>query len=192
MGLSELTARLERDAATRIAALREKARVEAEALSSAAGESTAALLEQQLTVRRAERQARLERDLSAARQRARADVLRARHQVLERIFAAARALAAAAEEDPDYLAALPKHLAESLRYVEGQPAVVRCRPGVAARVRQLLQGRADVELAETPDAAVGVEVSARDGSVTVDDTLLARLRRLEPRLSVTLLAELER
>lgn len=189
MGLQDLISRLERDAERRIAELRDKAQAEAEGLLAEAARESAAHRERELGLRRGARKGRYERALAEARQRARADRLRAQHELLARIFTRARELIPEVAASDAYAAALGAHLAEALRYVEGTRAVVRCAPAHLAVVQPLLAARDGVELVEDPSLAPGVVVTTADESVAIDDTLPARLARFEPRLSVELIAE---
>lgn len=191
MGLDDLIARLERDADARVAAIRARAQAEAEAIASAAGSASAKHRDETLAARRAERGARLGRELAAARQRAKSELLSRRHETLERIFARASELLAEAERDERYLAAVPQHLEEALRHVEGVPAEVRCRPSVARRLEPVLAGRAQLELVEDPGAPLGVVVRAKDGTVEVDNTLGARLQNVRQELGAELMRRVE-
>lgn len=189
MALVDLIARLEQDAQARVTALREQAdaevrAVEAEALRLAGEAST-----QRLQQRRHALQAQLQRELAAARQQARAEELAARRALVGRILARAEALVPELAATPEYRARVPGHAAEALTYLEGLRPVLRCSPALAALLEPL--ARDGVTLA--PDAAVppGVLAEAHDGSVRVDNTLAARLRRLEARLTVELLRAAE-
>lgn len=187
MALSDLIARLERDAEARVQALREKAAAEVAALEAEAARASQVQREHELSSRRAVRRARFEQELADARQRARADRVRAEHTLLSRIFTRARALVPEVGRGPDFAAALRRHLAEALHYVEGVRVVVRCAPEVAPVLVPVLTQRGDAALVEDATLGPGLVVTAADDSVVVDQTLAARLARLEPRLGVELL-----
>ncbi len=189
MALGELISRLERDAEARVGEVRAKAQAQAEALLAEAARATEAHRERELGVRRVERRARLDRELSEARQRAHAERLVGQHALLARVFAAARALIPEVAASPAYLEALPGHLAFALRYVEGMRVVVRCAPAFIAALQPVSDSRADVVLVEDATLPPGVLISSADDSVFIDDTLGARLTRAQPRLAIELLAE---
>ena len=194
MGLEELVGRLERDAAARIAAIEARAQAEVDAIAVEAARSSASVSEQALTARRAERRARLDRELAAARHAARADRLRAEHSLLGRIMDRAAALLDEMDHDDAVVRALPERLSSALRFVEGRAARILCRPVLSPAVRAacatlVAAGREAVTVEEVASTAAGFSVIAADGSVEVDDTLPSRLERMRPRLSIVLLAE---
>ncbi|MFO0597983.1 MAG: V-type ATP synthase subunit E [Myxococcaceae bacterium] len=189
MGLADLEARLEREAERRVAELRARTQAEADAVLAEAGRAREAERDRALAVRGATRRAQLERELGAARQRARSDRLRAQHALLARVFSRAAALIEEVGTSDGYAAGLGAHLALALRYFEGAPAVVRCRPDLAGALRGALAAHPAVELAPDPALPPGFKVCAGDDRVVVDETLPARLVRLAPWLSVRLLAE---
>lgn len=130
------------------------------------------------------------RETAAARRRARDAVLAARADVLARVLEAAREELTAAGESTAYRERLPAHVEEAIGFLGDAPAGVRCRPADADLVREALGARpATVH----PDAAMppGVIVEAADGSVTIDNTLPARLARALPGLAVDVAAALE-
>jgi vacuolar-type H+-ATPase subunit E/Vma4 len=186
MALDDLIARLDRDGARRVAELRAKADAEAGALLAQAAVASGEHREAELARRRVARQALLGAELAEARQRARADRLRAQRERLAQIFARARALMPSFAASPGYAAALPGHLEEALRFVEGLAVEVACAPAFAPLVRALVQARPGATLREDAALAPGVLVSAADGSVFIDATLPARLSELEPALEVEL------
>jgi len=186
MALADLIARLERDAETRADQLDREATAQAEALRAEASRLLSQRREQELTRRRTERRVRHEGALAEARRAARGARLRAQHALLERIFARARALLPEAASSAEYCALLPAHYAEARRYVEGLKVIVRCHPSSAI----WLHGTdAEATFVEDAAAAPGVLVWAADGSVAIDNTLPARVQRLEAKLAVELLAE---
>lgn len=188
MALPELMARLERDAAARVAAVRSKARAEAERLIGAAREEAGRRRAAALDAHRKALRARLDLELAAARQQARAQVLDARRALLERV--ATRAADALRHADaPDALQAIA---AEALRYVEGVPSRLICSPDTAGQVGPSVQAVPGVELVTDPQAAPGLVVEAKDGTVRIDARFDALLERAWPRLSVELLQEVER
>jgi len=189
MALEDLIARLERDTDARVAKIRERAKAETDAIEAASALLAARLRAEGLAARARERRTALDRELAAARQRGSVEQLTEAHALLERILARTRELIAGVDVDPVYLAAVRRRLEEVLRFVEGQPIVVHCRPSVAPAVRAALAMRSDATVEEAPDAPVGVRVVLRDGSMEVDDTLLERLARMRARLAMELVGE---
>lgn len=189
MALTELIARLERDAEVRIAELTARTEAEAQALRDEASRATQCHRDDELAARRLVRRARFDRALAEARQRSRADRLAAQHALLAKVFERARAQIPATAESAAYTDVLPTHLLEALRYVEGLRVVVRCAPAFTERLKTAVAGRDDVAFFEDPTLPPGLTVSTPDETVFIDDTLATRLSRLEPRLRVELLAE---
>lgn len=189
MALADLIARLERDAEARLAALTAKTDAEVAVLQADAERAKRGFRDRELASRRATRRARLEHEQAEARQRARADRLRAQHALLERVFARARSRLPEVAASPGWRAALPHALVGALKYLEGQRVVVRCPQGVAELVRARLGKRDDVAVIEDPALALGCVVMTPDESVVIDDTLSTRLSRAEARLAVELIAE---
>ena len=192
MGLDELLGRLERDADARVAAIEARARAEVATIDAAADQASSQARGQKLAGLRADRRARLDRELAQARHAARRDRLGAEHALLDRVMVRAGTLLLELESNEAYLSTIPERLAEALRFVEGRAARVRCRPTLAPALRGGLEGRADVTIEELATMPPGFSVVATDGSVEVDDTLPARLERLRPRLLIELLAEVQR
>jgi vacuolar-type H+-ATPase subunit E/Vma4 len=186
MALADLIARLERDAEARAVEQEAAAEAEAGALRAEAERFAAQRRARELSTRRLARRARFEGVLADARRKAQAERLAAQHALLTRVFERANALLPEVARTDGYLAQLPAYFAEARRYLEGQRAVVRCHPSLTARLRPC----ADAEVSFVEDASLspGLVVSAADDSVFIDNTLTARLRRLEARLSVELIS----
>jgi vacuolar-type H+-ATPase subunit E/Vma4 len=186
MALEDLIARLERDAEARAAGLEAAADAEASALLAEAGKVAAEVSERELNSRRAQRRAQMDAALAEARRLARGALLEAQHALLARMLARARELVPEVGRSAEYLAELPRHWAEARRFLEGVQVVVRCQPALVA----LLRSGADAQVTFVEDASLppGVVVTAADDSVFIDNTLPARLQRLEARLAVELLA----
>lgn len=189
MGIEELIARLERDADARVAKIRERAKAEKDAIEAASAALSERLRAEALAARARERRVKFDQALAVARQRANAERLAAEYALLERILARTRELIAVVDVEPEYLAAVPLQLERALRFVEGRPIVVRCRPSIAPAARAALAMRSDATVEEAPDAPVGIRIALRDGSMEVDDTLLERLSRLRTRLAIELVGE---
>jgi len=178
-----------------------QADAEAEALLTAAGgraRAIAAAADAELAVRRARELSRLETAsrqaiacATAAAERAhRESWLRERDRVLAQVFDGARGILAATPP-ARYERSLAPAVEAALRYLEGVPAVLRCRPEVAAQLERLVAQRPGVKVVVDASAAAGVLAEASDGSVVIDNTLDARLARSRRRLAIVLAARLE-
>lgn len=189
MALADLIARLEQDAQARVTALREQADAEVRAVEAEALRVAGEASSQRLQQRRHELEAQLQRELATARQQARARELAARHALAGRILARAQALIPQLGSSAEYRARVPAHAAEALTYLEGLRPVLRCAPAFASLLEPL--ARDGVTLAVDDAVAPGLVAEAADGSLRVDNTLPARLRRLEARLTIELLRAAE-
>lgn len=188
MGLEELVARLERDAAARVAEIEARAQLEIDAIEAEDALTASRRQADALASERARRRELLDRELAEARRRARAEALRARHAIVDRVMARAGELLDRAPKDPAYLSTQGARLRRAMGFFAGG-AVVRCRPELAPAAREALKEIEGVVVEETPGMAAGVTLSARDGSMDIDDTLPARLARLRDELAIELLRE---
>jgi vacuolar-type H+-ATPase subunit E/Vma4 len=191
MGLEELVARLQRDADARVVAIRARAAEEIATLEAQATGAASRLHDGTLAARRGARSAELERETATRRRHAREARLVAENAVLERVLARTVELFEEAARDPASLAALVHATEGALRYVDG-PAVVRARPAIAEALRGSSLARergAALRIEGDPAMPVGVVVTGLDGAVVVDETFVARLDRLRPRLAIELLRE---
>jgi vacuolar-type H+-ATPase subunit E/Vma4 len=184
MPLAHLLAALERDAAAQADALLAGARATAAAIARDADERLARRRSDVLGAREAELRAAAEAGLGEARRAARRGVLEARQRLLERVFAAARALFPRALADDAYRAALPEHLAQALSAVGEEAAVIRCADALVPAVRAALARKKHLAVQGDAAAPPGVTVVTADGAITVDNTLDGRLERLRPRLAL--------
>lgn len=192
MALADLVARLERDAQARVDDIGARADAEVRDIEAAAARGVADAAKQRLGRLRAERLSTLARELAQARLRARAAELAAQRALVERIMARARESLAEVEASPRYVEAVPILLDEALAYVEGLEARVRCSPSTALVLRSSASRR-DLRIEIDPSAGPGVTVEAVDGAlaVAIDNSLAARLGRLEPQLTIDLLARVD-
>ena len=188
--LEALLDTLERDAAGEAARLIAQAEQEAGEIHARA--------ETELRRRRAEVTERIEaearrevaRAAAAASRRFLESRLRERARVLDRIFSEAAAELGTAAPDR-YRALLPGLIGGTLRFLAGAPAVVTCRPEIAAEVEASLPGESRVTAHPSRDAAAGILGQSADGSVAVDNTLPAMLRRRQAELAIALAERLE-
>jgi vacuolar-type H+-ATPase subunit E/Vma4 len=186
MALTELISRLEQEAQLRIDALRRESEEQVRAIDAATAQAASELTTRHVEEARARRRAGRARVLAAAQRQARARALDATHAQVARILDRARALIDDAAASPAYASALPRHLDEALSFLQGLRPRVRCRESVAAIVRSALERHAEATLVVDNAVAPGVVAEAEDGSVTVDNTLRARLAQREPDLACAL------
>ena len=190
MSVDTLVARMAQDAQERIAALRAVADAEIAALDQARARAAATDQSHALAARRTERQTAFAVERAHAQQRTAARVLTAQHAFVERVFARAEALAAAA--DARYLEALPRTIDAVVGYLGGQGATLRCRPALQSALQHCVAGLDGVDVDLDPSLAVGFVATTRDGACTIDCTLPAMLAALRPRLAAELLARVPR
>jgi V/A-type H+/Na+-transporting ATPase subunit E len=189
MGLDALTARLERDADAMVAAIREASEAQARACLAQADADAAQRREELLGRREQERREAIDRELADTRRRLRAELLAAQRALLDRVFARAQQLAESLSEDPGLRAAIQSHLHEVLFYLGDRNAQLRCPPCLGAQLEPLLAGRTGIELVVDEQAPLGIHARSRDGSLTIDNTLIARLERIRLQLEPMLLRE---
>lgn len=189
MALADLIARLEQDAASQVEALRRKADDDVRAVEAASELAIAEARAAHVGRRRAERQATLRQELAEANRTARSRELEARHALLARVMDRARALMPEAARSEEYRLALPAHLAEALSYLEGVPCRVRCPSSSEPALRALAMRHDGVSLEVDDSVGPGFVAEALDGSVVIDNTLTARLARIQGLLAVDLLRE---
>ena len=189
MATSALIARLEEEARIRVDAVRKDAdtrvAVIERATADAVAEATRTYVEQQ----RERRETARGRELSAARRAARARTLEATHAAVVRVLERARDLLGEAAASPAYAAALPTHVAESLSFLEGLRPRIRCSGHVACLVREPLETRDGVTLTVDDSIPPGILAEAGDGSLSIDNTLRARLERRWPGLASDIAAK---
>lgn len=113
-----------------------------------------------------------------------------RAKLLDRIFAEAEAELGSASSAA-YQSQLPNLLSATLRFLEGTPAILHCRPEIAARLEQCCGATEGVTIRASAAAAPGVLGESADGGVVVDNTLPALLRRHRSDLAVAVAARLE-
>lgn len=186
MALSDLISRLEQEAKSQVQAIEQQADAEVHAIEVATERAIADLTTRHLEHERAERQTVDQRGLALARQQARARELDARHAQITRILERARVILSQAASSASYGNALPSHVHEALSFLEGLRPRVRCPSAFAPLLQTTIARHDGAELVIDDSLGPGVVAEAADGSLTVDDTLAARLVRAEPRLAIEL------
>ena len=189
MALSDLIARLEQEAQSRVEAIQRDADAEVQAIEADAEQRVQEITARELAQGRAERHVALERERAFAQRQARARELEAYHDQIRRILTRARALVPEVAASARYVGALPSHLEQALLFVEGLHPRVRCQAACAAVLATVAAGcGAQLEIDES--VGPGVLVDVRGGLVVVDNTLGARLSRAESRLAIELAGKL--
>ena len=187
MALSDLISRLEQEAKSQVQAIERQADVEVHAIEVTTEHTIADMTTRHLEHERAERQTVDQRALALARQQARARELDARYAQITRILERARAiLSDVAASSASYGNTLPAQVHEVLSFLEGLRPRVRCPGAFAPLLEATIAGHDGAELVIDDSVGAGVVAEAADGSLTVDDTLAARLVRAEPRLAIEL------
>jgi vacuolar-type H+-ATPase subunit E/Vma4 len=188
MPLDHLLAALEREAAAQAEALLAAARAQATEIARDADARLERRRSDLLGSREAELRGAAAAALGAARRASRATVLEARQRLLERVLARARALLPEALASDAYRAALPEHVAQGLRAIGDEPAVIRCPQSLVTAVRAAVRDRKDVSVRGDKASGSGVSIATMDGAIEADNTLDGRLERLRPRLALEVLA----
>jgi vacuolar-type H+-ATPase subunit E/Vma4 len=190
MSIDALLTLLDRQADAEASAVLAAGEAKARAILAAADAQVASRREQEVArVTGASRHA-LARATAAAGRRHREARLRERERVIDQVLAEAALVLATASLER-YQAILEPAVDATLRYLEGLPAVLRCRPDAAPQIERLVAGRTGVTVAPDADARAGVLGEAEDGSVAVDNTLTAWLTRRRPALAAGLAARLD-
>jgi vacuolar-type H+-ATPase subunit E/Vma4 len=190
MAIDELLGALEAEASARVAAERAAGHAEAERIAA----ESAARSEARRTAHRqqAELRARVQADATFARAKraARTEVLTARAAVLERILTCAAVLLRDVHEANGSGAWLERHLGEALAYVGTDGVVLQCRPELEPHLRELAV-RHHVQLEVNADAGTGIRLIEPAKGYVVDNTLEARLERVQQVLSIEVLRKID-
>jgi vacuolar-type H+-ATPase subunit E/Vma4 len=186
MGLADLISRLEREAQGRVDAIRREADDDVRAIEAETERAVAEVTAGRLERGRVERQPADQRALAQARQQARARELEARYAEIARILARSRTLIPDVARSELYAAALPRHVDEALSFLDGLRPRVRCHTGFAPIVQTTIRSHPGASLLTDDRLGPGIVAEAADGSVSVDNTLAARLDRARLRLTIEL------
>jgi vacuolar-type H+-ATPase subunit E/Vma4 len=188
MALQDLIARLEGDTQAEVDAIERQTEAEVRAIDEETARALTAELGARRQTERAERQRALAADETRRRRQAHAEELAARRALVARILERARTLLAEVERSPRYASVLPAHLDEALAFVEGMPVRVCCNSTAASVLAPLVGSRETCSLTTNEQLGPGVIVEAVDGSVRIDNTLTARLARMEDAIRIELVA----
>jgi vacuolar-type H+-ATPase subunit E/Vma4 len=190
VSIDALLALLARDAEADAANLVSAAESQARELLSRADAATQRRREDALHRLEETRRQAVSCETAAAARQYRELRLLERARVLDRIFAEAERELRTASAGR-YERHLPILMRATLRYLEGTPAVISCRPEIIARVEQLCAQQTDVSVRANDQAVAGILGESANGAVAVDNTLPALLRRREKELVVAVAARLE-
>jgi len=191
MAFDDLVTRLTLDTEAEARAIVDRADAEVRAIEAESDRALAALSGERRAERRAARAAIRDRELAAARRDAQAEELRAWLALRGRVLARARALIPEIAASEEYRRILPAHADEALSYVAGVSVRLRIRPALTPWLDDVLARHPTAALVADDAISAGVIVEAVDGSVAIDNTVTARLSRIEPRLAVELPRELD-
>jgi vacuolar-type H+-ATPase subunit E/Vma4 len=191
MALSDLISRLEQEAQSRVEAIRREADAEVRTIEAETERSVEEITTRQLERGCAARRVDHERELARARRQARTRELEALRAQIDRILSRARALLPEIAASPAYVAVLPSHLEEALRFLEGLHPQVRCQSAFAPLLQPIVARCDGATLVVDDTVGPGIVAEASDGSVSVDNTLAARLARNERRLTIELTRTLQ-
>ncbi len=193
MGMDQLIAALERDAAAEVEKNVQRARAEAAGGLVGCREELAQRLDDELQHRERDLRARIALDMARAHRAGHSEVLRARDVLLGRVRTAVGRRMEELAQDPGYVAQVADELRQAVGYLAEGPAEVVCRPQLAAPLAAAAGalGRGDLSLREDPGLGTGFVLRARDGHAEVDARLDTRLERMWPELSLAVLAAIE-
>ncbi len=188
-----LLAELQRDAERMMATRAAEARAEAARIRDSAA--------MQRERRRAASVGEREQMLAQRREAARAavvqstlhDVLTAREAFVTRAFAEAERQLDALSASPDLADRLAPLVAQALAFLDADDLRARCAAPARAAVQGALAsaGCAGVPIELDATVATGAVLENAAGTVRVDATLAARLRRLKPTLAIDAVRQLE-
>jgi len=188
--LADLLAALERETEASAAEELRRAREEAERLCQAASLEGTARLEALLAEHARTLRAAGEEKLVAARRRAEARVLEARHALLGRVFDGALTLQDEARGWEAYPAALEQDVRSLLTLAAGEREVTLvCHPQDRGRVAAAAGDGVQVEA--LPEVIAGVRLRAAQGRMEMDRTLPARLASSRAALAIRVMQRVE-
>lgn len=190
MPLADLLAALERETEASAAGELRRAEEEAARLRQAASLEGSARLEALLAEHARNLRAAGEEKLVAARRRAEARVLEARHALLGRVFDGALALQEEARGWEAYRAALERDVKTLLTLAAGEQEVTLiCHPKDRGRVAAAAGDGVRVEAAS--EVIAGVQLRAAQGRMEMDRTLAARLASSRAALAIRVVRRVE-
>ena len=190
MAIESLLAALGEDAERAVQEIAERTRAQAQRIRADAETHVTRRCDAALAQREAGLRAATDAQRAKARREARSLVLQARNAFLDRVFGAVTPRLSGLLEAPACSGALRQLVAEAASYFSSTPAIIRCRPALVDRLNGVVQSRG---MSVAPDESVpeGIILEAVDRSLTVDNTLIGRLRWLRPALSIAIVERFE-
>jgi vacuolar-type H+-ATPase subunit E/Vma4 len=191
MSIDQLIATMEARGAAEAAGVLEAAREEAVTIARQARMRMHARRQERERVTEQECRAYAAAEMADARRTTRADVLRARAASVERVWDSTRARLSGKAVRERLRSVVASHVREALPYLEDREAIVYCAVDLVKDVRAALKREA-VAVPVEADSTVGtgVVIASKDGTVLIDNTLDARMTRLQPRLATELATQL--
>ena len=163
------------------------ARAQADEVRAAADARARRQCEEALVSRTAGIRVEFDTRRAGAVREARVRVLMARDQFLGRIFAAVEQALPGVLDAPSSAEVLHRLYREAMACFPDAAVRVRCRHGLATVLRSDGDSSGRIEVAADDAIPEGMVLESLDGSLRVDNTLVARLRRLRPALSIVLI-----
>jgi vacuolar-type H+-ATPase subunit E/Vma4 len=191
VGISELLHALDADGERERADLLAAARREADQIAAAASAARERRLRDALEAHRAARQMHADLAVAEAELQQRGAMLAARARMLDRVRAAAAVLAAGYLDGADGDGLLVLVVGEAVRYLGDAPAVLRCRPALAERVRAAAAALPGIRVETDAAAGGGVRAESADGAVVIDCTLPGLLAAVWPALRIEVVRRVE-
>jgi vacuolar-type H+-ATPase subunit E/Vma4 len=192
VGTDALRAAVEAEGRARVAGIRRSAEVEAARLHREASSDARRRQDEELRDLETELRRAASARIAAARAEARGLILRAREELVGRVFTEAReALATDVEADSarDELVARAEQALEHMP--PGQEIVFACSDAAAPILKAALAERAGVRVERDPDLAAGFRASGAEGAVVVDGTPSSLLDANRQALAIEILQQLD-
>lgn len=181
--MADLAALLDKEASAEIDAILAEARERASAIVADADAEAEAIVAKRERTAKAAREATLVRARSAAQLAAASQRLQAQQRAIQSVFDAVEARFADLPNDAErYRGLMDALLREAVEGVGGTPTAIRVAPGDVDLAREVATAAGiDAEVQAAGDVRAGVRVVA--GSVSVENTLPARLEALRDELA---------
>jgi V/A-type H+-transporting ATPase subunit E len=181
--MADLAALLDKEASAEIDAILAEARERASAIVADADAEAEAIVAKRERTAKAAREATLVRARSAAQLAAASTRLQAQQRAIQSVFEAVEARFADLPNDAErYRGLMDALLREAVEGVGGTPTAIRVAPGDVDLAREVATAAGvDAEVQAADDVRSGVRVVA--GSVSVENTLPARLEALRDELA---------
>lgn len=191
MAGSDLDTELRRAAEETAESILNAARTDSERVVSEAERSVEGSRRERMEQKEAEYGADARRAVASERHAAMRAVLLSQTRVVDRVLERARALLPEAAKTDRYLSTLGVELAEALKFVEDDDALVRCSPVLEPEVRKAISSRPQLRVEPWSETDTGFTVLGAGASVLVDGRLDTRIDRLTSSLAIEIHARLQ-